>query len=161
MVWRRAFKGILFFAVTLVFVGFAVDFSFAKGQEESPLDQACRGGDIPCTKQCGPAVLKTYSSNGVNFSVMGERAQINLLAGKSIEYSARCQQGFVAVSVGYKIVEDGTTINLDEIKITGSWAENNPHTQWSGSKIWVYRDQSGAPDNCLNMEVHTTCVQAQ
>jgi len=160
MVWRRAFKGILFFAVMAVLVGFAVDSSFAKGQEESPVDQACTGGDIPCSQRCGPAVLKSYNANGVNFAVMGERAEINLLAGKSIEYGAQCQPGFVAVGGGYKIVENGTTIDLSEITISGNWAENNPHTNWSGWKVWVFRENSGAPDNCLSLEVHTTCVQA-
>jgi len=161
MAWRKAFKGILFLAVTAVLMGFAMDSSLAKGQEESPLDQACNNSEIPCSQRCGPAVLNTYRANGVNFAVMGESAQINLLAGKSTEYSAVCQPGFVAVSGGYKLVEDGTTINLDEIMITGNWAENNPHTHWNGWKVWVYRDSSGAPDNCLNLEVHATCVQAQ
>ncbi len=160
MVWRRAFSGILSLAVMVVLIGFAVDSGFAKGEEESPLDLACNSSDIPCSLRCGPAVLKTYTANGVNFADMGQRAEINLLAGKSFEYGARCQPGFVAVGGGYKIVGAGTTIDLSEIVITGNWAENNPHTDWNGWKVGVYRDNSGAPDNCLSLEVHATCVQA-
>ena len=160
MVWKRAFNGILFLAVTVVLMGFAVDSGFAKGQEESPVDQACRASEIPCSLRCGPAVLKAYTVNGVNFVDMGERAEINLLAGKSIEYGASCQPGFVAVGGGYKVIEDGTTIDLSEIVISSNWAENNPHTNWNGWKVGVYRENSGAPNNCLSLEVRTTCVQA-
>jgi len=160
MVWRKAFNGILFLAVTVVLIGFAVDSGFAKGEEESPVDQACRISEIPCSLRCGPAVLKSYTVNGVNFTDMGERAEVNLLAGKSLEYGARCQPGYVAVGGGYKIVEDGTTIDLSEIVISSNWAENNPHTNWNGWKVGVYRENSGAPDNCLSLEVRTTCVQA-
>lgn len=161
MVWRRAINGVFVFTIVTIVMGFSLETSFAKGQEESPLDQSCNASEIPCSQRCGPAVLKTYSANGVNYAVMGESAQINLLAGKSTEYGAACQPGFVAVSGGYKLVGNGTTINLDEIMITGNWAENNPHTNWNGWKVWVYRDNSGAPDNCLNLEVHTTCMQVQ
>ena len=160
MEWKRAFNGILFLAVTVVLMGFAVDSGFAKGQEENPVDLACTDSAIPCSLRCGPAVLKSYSVNGVNFTDMGERAEINILAGKSTEYGARCQPGFVAVGGGYKVVEDGTTIDLSEITISGNVAENNPHTNWNGWKVWVYRDNGGAPDNCLSLEVHTTCVRA-
>ena len=160
MEWKRAFNGILFLAVTVVLMGFAVDSGFAKGQEENPVDLACTDSAIPCSLRCGPAVLKSYTANGVNFTDMGERAEINILAGKSTEYGARCQPGFVAVGGGYKVVEDGTTIDLSEITISGNVAENNPHTNWNGWKVWVYRDNGGAPDNCLSLEVHTTCVRA-
>jgi len=166
MEWKRAFNGILFLAVTVVLMGFAVDSGFAHEvpvqvqQEESPVDLACTDSDIPCSLRCGPAVLRSYSANGVNFTDMGQRAEINLLAGKSLLYSASCQPGFVAVGGGYKIVEGGTTIDLSEITISGNVAENNPHTNWNGWKVWVYRDNSGAPDNCLSLEVHTTCVRA-
>ena len=160
MVWRRAFSGILSLAVRVVLIGFAVDSGFAKGEEESPLDLACTSSDIPCSLRCGPVVLKAYTANGVNFADMGQRAEINLLAGKSFEYGARCQPGFVAVGGGYKIVEAGTTIDFSEIVISGNWAVNNPHTNWNGWKVGVYRENSGAPDNCLSLEVHTTCVQA-
>jgi hypothetical protein len=161
MVWRRAIKGIFVFTVVAIVMGFSLETSFAKGQEGSPLDQSCNNSEIPCSQRCGPAVLKSYSANGTNYVVMGESAQINLLAGKSTEFGAVCQPGFVALSGGYKLVEEGTTIDLDEFKVTGSWAENNPHTNRHGWKVWVHRDKSGAPDNCLNLEVHTTCVQAQ
>jgi len=157
MVWRRAIKGILVFAVVAIVMGFSLETSFAG----STLDQNCRGGDIPCTKQCGPIVLKTYSANGVNYAVMGESAEINLLAGKSTYYNASCQPGFQAISGGYKLIEDGTTIDLDEIKINGTWAATDASTGLSEWNVWVYRDKSGAPDNCLNLEVHATCMQAQ
>ena len=157
MVWRRAFKGVLFVAVLVFSLGFAVDASFG----ESALNQNCRGGEIPCTKQCGPIILKTYSANGVNYAVMGQSAEINLLAGKSTHYSAPCQPGFQAISGGYKLIEDGTTIDLDEIKINGTWAATDASTGLSGWNVWIYRDKSGAPDNCLNLEVHSVCMQAQ
>jgi len=160
MEWKRAFNGILFLAVTVVLMGFAVDLGFAKGEQESPLDLACTPSDIPCSLRCGPVVLRTYTANGVNFADMGQRAEINLLTGKSLPYSASCQPGFVAVGGGYKIIEDGTTIDLSEITISGNMAENNPYSNWNGWKVWVYRENSGAPDNCLSLEVHTTCVRA-
>lgn len=58
------------------------------------------------------------------------------------------------------MAENGTTIDLSEIVINGNVAENNPHTNWNGWKVWVYRENAGAPDNCLSLEVHTTCVRA-
>ncbi|MCK5392093.1 MAG: hypothetical protein KAJ31_06670, partial [Deltaproteobacteria bacterium] len=126
MVWRRAFSGILSLAVMVVLIGFAVDSGFAKGEQESPLDLACTASEIPCSLRCGPTVLRSYTANGVNYADMGQRAEINLLAGQSLLYSASCQPGFVAVGGGYKIIEDGTTIDLSEIVISGNMAENNP-----------------------------------
>ncbi|MCZ6555376.1 MAG: hypothetical protein O6759_04595, partial [Candidatus Dadabacteria bacterium] len=70
MEWKRAFNGILFLAVTVVLMGFAVDLGFAKGEKESPLDLACTSSDIPCSLRCGPVVLRTYTANGVNFAAM-------------------------------------------------------------------------------------------
>lgn len=157
MVWRRAFRGVLFFAVLAFSIGFTVDASFGG----SALDDNCRGGEIPCTKQCGPSIIKSYSANGVNYVVMAESAQINLLAGKSTLFDAACQQGFQAISGGYKLLEDGTTIDLDEIKINGTWADTDPETGLSSWNVWIYRDKSGAPDNCFNLEVHSLCMQAQ
>ena len=168
MEWKRAFNGILILAVTVVLMGSAVVWGGGPGgywpeepEETPPVDPAaCTDSDIPCSLRCGPAVLRSYSANGVNFTDMGQRAEINLLAGKSQLYSASCQPGFVAVGGGYKIDEGGTTVDLSEITISGNMAENNPFSNWNGWKVWVYRENSGAPDNCLSLEVHTTCVRA-
>ena len=165
MVWRRAFKAILFVAVFIFSVGFAVDASYADVEvieviEVIEIDN-CRGGEIPCTKQCGPTIIQTYKAGGVNYVVMAESAEINLLAGKSTQYNASCQTGFQAISGGYKLLEDGTTIDLDEIKVNVTWAETDASSGLSGWNVWIYRDKSGNPDNCLNLEVHSVCMQAQ
>lgn len=157
MVWRRALRDSFFVAIFAISFGFFVQDSFAGDS----LASNCRGGEIPCTKQCGPSIIKSYSAGGVNYVVMTESAEINLLAGKSTQYDASCQPGFIAISGGYKIIEDGTTINLDEIKINGNWSEVDANTGLSGWNVWIYRDKGGAPDNCLNVEVHSVCVQAQ
>jgi len=154
--WRRVFKGIILVAVLAFSIGFALNASYA----DSP-DQNCRGGEIPCTKQCGPTIIDTYSANGVNYVVMAESAEINLLAGKSTQYDSSCQLGFKAIGGGYKLIEDGTTIDLDEIKINGTWAATDAGTGLSGWNVWIYRDKGGDPDNCLNLEVHSVCIQAQ
>jgi len=83
MEWKRAFNGILFLAVTVVLMGFAVDSGFAKGQEENPVDLACTDSDIPCSLRCAPAVLKSYSVNGVNFKIWEKELRlISLPAGQ-------------------------------------------------------------------------------
>jgi len=156
MAWRNVFKGMFFAAAMVLSIGFFVNMSHADSKEDN-----CRGGEIPCTKQCGPTIIDTYSANGVNYVVMSESAEINLLAGKSTQYDASCQIGFKAISGGYKLIEDGTTINLDEINITGAWAATDAATGLSGWNVWIYRESSGQPDNCLNLEVHSICMQAQ
>lgn len=165
MLLKSAFKSILFIAVLIISVGFVDNTSHADVEVIEVIEvievDNCRGGDIPCTKQCGPTIIKTYSANGVNYAVMAESAQINLLAGKSTQYNAACQPGFQAISGGYKLIEDGTTIDLDEIKINGTWAATDAKTGLSGWNVWIYRDKGGAPDNCLNLEVHSVCMQAQ
>ena len=157
MEWSRAFKGILFIAVT----AFSIEFAVNAVHADSPSDENCRGGAIPCTKQCGPTIIKTFKAGGVNYTIISESAEINLLAGQSMKYDASCQQGFQAISGGYKIIESGTTIDLDEIKINGTWAATDASTGLSGWNVWIYRNKGGQPDNCLNMEVHSVCMQAQ
>jgi len=157
MAWRSVFKGMIFVAILVFTIGLAVDASFA----DSMPDQNCRGGAIPCTKQCGPTIIDSYSANGVSYVVISESAEINLLAGKSTQYDSSCQIGFKAISGGYKLIEDGTTIDLDEIKINGTWAATDASTGLSGWIVWIYRDKGGQPDNCLNLEVHSICMQAQ
>jgi hypothetical protein len=151
------FKGMIFVAVLVISTGFAVEASLA----DSMSDQNCRGGAIPCTKQCGPTIIDSYSANEVNYTVISESAEINLLAGKSTQFDSSCQIGFKAISGGYKLIEDGTTIDLDEIKINGTWAATDASTGLSGWNVWIYRDKGGQPDNCLNLEVHSICMQAQ
>lgn len=165
MVWKRAVKGLLFVAVFMFSIGLTVNSSYADVEVVEVIEvieiDNCRGGEIPCTKQCGPTIIQTYKAGGVNYVVMAESAEINLLAGKSTQYNASCQTGFQAISGGYKLIEEGTTIDLDEIKVNGTWAETDAKTGLSGWNIWIYRDKGGDPDNCLNLEVHSVCVQAQ
>ena len=157
MAWRSIFKGMVFVVILAFSIGYALD----AGLADSMPDQNCRGGAIPCTKQCGPTIIDSYRANGVNYVVISESAEINLLAGKSTQYDSSCQLGFKAISGGYKLIEDGTTIDLDEIKINGTWAATDANTGLSEWNVWIYRDKGGKPDNCLNMEVHSICMQAQ
>lgn len=130
------------------------------GEEDSPVDMNCTSIEgVACSKSCGPAKMNVLVSGGNEVITMAERRQANLLSGKSVMFQAQCPMGYGAIGGGYRVIEDGTTIDLDEVQVSSSIADNNPFSNWFGWKVGVFRNASGAPENCLNIEVQAYCMR--
>lgn len=114
---------------------------------------------IPCTQICGPSVINEFKAGGAHYTEMSQSRQLNLLSGKSVDFTAPCEPGSKAVSGGYVFLPDGSTIDMDEIRMTSQRAKNDPATQTGSWIVSIYREQSGAVDNCINVEVHALCVR--
>lgn len=113
---------------------------------------------VPCTQICGPMITNEFSSGHVNFMEMTQSRQLNLLSGKSVDFTAPCEPGSKAVSGGYSFLPDGSTIDMDEIRITSQGPKNDAESGGSYT-VSIYREQSGAVDNCVNVEVRALCVK--
>ncbi len=116
-------------------------------------------GDVPCTQICGPSVINEFKAGGAHYMEMSQSRQLNLLSGKSVDFFAPCEPGSKAVSGGYVFLPDGSTIDMDEIRMTSQGAKNDPATQTGLYNVSIYREHSGAVDNCINVEVHALCVK--
>lgn len=115
---------------------------------------------VSCSEKCGPARMSTVDAAGVQVVEMAESQQISMLAGRALDFTAHCEPGYVAIGGGYSLVPEGSTINLKEIRVTSSLADNTNPSGWTGWKVSVYRKTgAGAPDNCLKVEVRAYCVK--
>lgn len=114
---------------------------------------------VPCTQLCGPIITDEFKAGGAQYIEMTQSRQLNLLSGRSVDFSAPCEPGSKAVSGGYSFLPDGSTIDMDEIRMTSQRAQNDPATGNGSYIVSIYREQSGAPDNCINVEVKALCVR--
>ena len=116
-------------------------------------------GDIPCTQICGPAEIHDFKAGGVQYTEMTQSRQLNLLSGQSVDFMAPCPPGSHAVSGGYAFLPEGTTIDMDEIRMTSQRTNIDDASKQESWIVSIYREQSGAPDNCINVEVRALCVR--
>lgn len=115
--------------------------------------------NVPCTQICGPKISNEFKAGGTHYMEMTQSRQLNLLSGQSVDFTAPCEPGSMAVSGGYSFLPDGSTIDMDEIRMTSQRANNDasaPNNSWIVS---IYREKSGAVDNCINVEVRALCVK--
>lgn len=119
---------------------------------------------ISCSETCVPTVIdvETVKSSGVAVSEVSESQQVSMLAGRALDFSAHCPAGAFAIGGGYTIVPEGSTIDLREVRVSSSVADNTNPNGWNGWKVSVFRKEgAGSPDNCLKVEVRAYCVQGQ
>jgi hypothetical protein len=127
--------------------------------EEVEVSECTSQGDIPCTQMCGPTVVNEFKAGDEHYMEMSQSRQLNLLSGRSVDFSAPCISGSHAVSGGYVFLPEGSTIDMDEIRMTSQRFHNDPATQTGAWIVSIYREQSGAVDNCINVEVRALCVR--
>ncbi len=117
---------------------------------------------ISCSERCGPARVSAVQAGGVEVVEIAESQQISMLAGRALDFTAHCEPGYVAIGGGYSLVPEGSTIDMKEIRVSSSLADNTNPSGWTGWKVSVFRKASaGAPDNCLKVEVHAYCVKGR
>lgn len=114
---------------------------------------------VPCTQMCGPSVVNEFKAGGAVYTEMSQSRQVNMLSATSIDFTAPCIQGSKAVSGGYVFLPDGSTIDMDEIRITSQRPQNDIASLNSSWLVSIYREHSGNVDNCLNVEVRALCVK--
>ncbi len=119
---------------------------------------------ISCSEKCQPMVVnvETVKTSGVTVSEVSESQQVSMLAGKALDFRATCPAGSFAIGGGYTIVPEGSTIDMKEIRVMSSIADNMNPSGWNGWKTSVFRKEgAGSPDNCLKVEVRAYCIQGQ
>lgn len=119
---------------------------------------------ISCSEKCQPMVIdvETVKASGVTVSEVSESQQVSMLAGKALDFRATCPAGSFAIGGGYTLIPEGSTINLKEVRVYSSIADNMNPIGWNGWKVSVFRKEgAGSPDNCLKVEVRAYCVQGQ
>lgn len=115
--------------------------------------------NVPCTQICGPIPTDEFKAGGTHYMEMTQSRQLNLLSGKSVDFSAPCEMGSKAVSGGYSFLPDGSTIDMDEIRITSMQSRTDAANGLDNWVVSIYREKSGAVDNCINVEVRALCVK--
>lgn len=119
---------------------------------------------ISCSETCLPTVInvETVKASGVTVSEVSESQQISMLAGKAVDFTAHCPAGSFAIGGGYTLVPEDSTINMKEIRVSSSVADNMNPSGWNGWKVSVFRKAgAGSPDNCLKVQVRAYCIQGQ
>ncbi|MCI0482620.1 MAG: hypothetical protein L0213_13655 [Candidatus Dadabacteria bacterium] len=119
---------------------------------------------ISCSKKCQPMVVnvETVKASGVTVSEVSESQQLSMLAGKALDFRATCPAGSFAIGGGYTVMSEDSTIDMKEVKVTSSIADNMNPSGWNGWKASVFRKEgAGSPDNCLMVEVRAYCIQGQ
>ncbi len=117
---------------------------------------------ISCSKKCQPMVVnvETVKTSGVAVSEVSESQQVSMLAGKALDFRATCPAGSFAIGGGYTVMPEDSTIDMKEVRITSSTADNMNPSGWNGWKVSVFRKEgAGSPDNCLMVEVRAYCIQ--
>ena len=117
---------------------------------------------ISCSKKCQPMVVnvETVKASGVTVSEVSESQQVSMLAGKALDFSATCPAGSFAIGGGYTVMPEDSTIDMKEVRVTSSIADNMNPSGWNGWKVSVFRKEgAGSPDNCLMVEVRAYCIQ--
>ena len=148
------------FVLTLILSGVAFTVS-TYAREEAPLEPpGCTSQEgIPCTQMCGPTKVNEFKAGDENYIEMSQSRQVNMLSGRSIDFSAPCVLGYHAISGGYAFLPDGTTIDMNEITMMSQRAHNDAANNSGAWIVSIYREQSGTVDNCLNVEVRAYCVK--
>ncbi len=119
---------------------------------------------VSCSNMCAPyeASVNTVAGSGVKIYEMVESKQASMVAGLPIDFNATCPPGTFALGGGYRFISEGTTINVDELRVTSNFADNNNPSGWNTWKVSVTRKPgAGAVDNCLEVEVRALCVQSK
>jgi hypothetical protein len=119
---------------------------------------------ISCSEMCVPTVIdvETVKGTGTSVSEVMESQQLSMLAGRTLDFTARCPAGSFAIGGGYTLVPEGSTIDLNEIKVLSSVSDNTNPNGWNGWKVSVFRKKgAGSPENCLKVQVRAYCVQGQ
>ncbi|HSC34296.1 MAG TPA: hypothetical protein VLG45_03395 [Thermodesulfobacteriota bacterium] len=117
---------------------------------------------ISCSKKCQPMVVnvETVKASGVTVSEVSESQQVSMLAGKALDFRATCPAGSFAIGGGYTVMPEDSTIDMKEVRVTSSIADNMNPSGWNGWKVSVFRKEgAGSPDNCLMVEVRAYCIQ--
>jgi hypothetical protein len=106
--------------------------------------------------------VETVKASGVAVSEVSESQQVSMLAGRALDFRATCPAGSFAIGGGYTVMPEDSTIDMKEVRITSSIADNTNPSGWNGWKVSVFRKEgAGSPDNCLEVEVHAYCIQGQ
>ena len=147
----------------LVFTGTGYAHDPAAPEPAPPAGMTCTSQEgISCSEICGPAQMSTVEAAGVQIVEMAESQQLSMLAGRALDFTAYCMPGYVAIGGGYSIVPEGSTINMKEIRVSSTMADNTNPNGWTGWKVSVFRNAgAGAPDNCLKVEVRAYCVKGR
>ena len=117
---------------------------------------------ISCSKTCQPMVVnvETVKTSGVTVSEVSESQQVSMLSGKALDFRATCPAGSFAIGGGYTLMPEDSTIDMKEVRVTSSIADNMKPSGWNGWKVSVFRKVgAGSPDNCLEVEVRAYCIQ--
>lgn len=134
-------------------------------QEAAPAGPVCTSQEgVSCSNMCAPyeAAVDTVAGSGVKIYEMVESRQTSMVAGLPIDFKATCPPGTFALGGGYRFIDEGTTINVDELRVTSNFADNLDPSGWNGWKVSVTRKPgAGAVDNCLEVEVRALCVQSK
>ena len=149
------------FVVTLILSGAGL--TLGALAHEEPVEQEpsrCTSQEgIPCTTVCGSTVINEFTVGDDHYTEMSQSRQVNMLSATSIDFTAACTPGSYAVSGGYVFLPEGSTIDMDEIRMTSQRFHNDPATQTGSWVVSIYRERSGNVDNCLNVEVRALCVR--
>ena len=119
---------------------------------------------ISCSKKCQPMVVnvETVKASGVSVSEVSESQQVSMLAGRALDFRATCPAGSFAIGGGYTVMPEDSTIDMKEVRVTSSIADNMNPSGWNGWKVSVFRKEgAGSPDNCLMVEVRAYCIQGR
>ena len=156
----KLFVGVIFSALLLAF---GVGSVYAQ-TTPAPASPCSSQEGISCSETCAPMVLdvETVKASGVAVSEVSESQQVSMLAGRALDFRATCPAGSFAIGGGYTLVPEDSTIDMKEIRVSSSVADNTNPSGWNGWKVSVFRKEgAGSPDNCLKVEVRAYCVQGQ
>ncbi len=132
---------------------------------EPPAGPVCTSQEgVSCSEVCAPyeAGVTTVAASKVKVFEMVESRQTSMVAGLPIDFKATCPPGTFALGGGYSFIAEGTTINIDELRVTSNFADNMNPSGWNGWKVTIMRKVgAGAVDNCLDVEVRALCVEGQ
>lgn len=142
--------------------GFAQNHPYLPAATPPPPAPTCGSQEgISCSEVCLPfEVNVNVTTSGVQIVEIAESKQVSMIAGMPIDFTATCPPGMFAMGGGYTLVPEGSTINMNEVRVMSTLADNTNPNGWNGWKVSVLRKPgSGAVDNCLKVEVRAICVQ--
>ncbi|HML96828.1 MAG TPA: hypothetical protein PKC29_15585 [Thermodesulfobacteriota bacterium] len=162
--FRAALGGAVLCAV-IAWAGAASAHDPGQTAAAAPAGPVCTSQEgVSCSEMCAPyeAGVTTVAASKVKVYEMVESRQTSMVAGLPIDFKATCPPGTFALGGGYRFIAEGTTINIDELRVTSNFADNMDPSGWNGWKVTVTRKPgAGAVDNCLDVEVRALCVEGQ
>lgn len=162
--FRAALGGAVLCAV-IAWAGAASAHDPGQPAAAAPAGPVCTSQEgVSCSEMCAPyeAGVTTVAASKVKVYEMVESRQTSMVAGLPIDFKATCPPGTFALGGGYRFIAEGTTINIDELRVTSNFADNMDPSGWNGWKVTVTRKPgAGAVDNCLDVEVRALCVEGQ